>query len=167
MYLMLITNRIQWIQNVPIYISVHTSLIDLDKYFKTTNTAFFHNNTQNEMERIPKSRYTSSFPPESYFVNKNSKTYHTEKKKDKIKDILHSADIQNVLLSAFGRIFDIVLYPDIKNISRLWNAEKKGYHDVSSIFYHGYLKGRKEDTDVSVTYNNIELVRKHKHIIKL
>ena len=146
---------------------MHTSLIDLDKYFKTTNTAFFHNNSRNEMERIPKSRYTSSFPPGSYFINKKAKMHQKENKKDQIKDILPSADIQNVLLSAFGRIFDIVLYPDIKNISRLWNAEKQRYHDMSSIFYHGYLKGRKEDTDVSVTYNNMELVRKHKHIMKL
>ena len=119
------------------------------------------------MERIPESRYTSSFPPESYLISKNAKTHHTEKMKFQIKDTLPTADIKNVLLSAFGRIFDIVLYPDIKNISRLWNAEKKGYHDVTSIFYHGYLKGRKEDTDVSVTYNNMELVRKHKHIMNL
>ena len=81
-------------------------------------------------------------------------------KGDQRKDSQPSADIKNILLLAFGRIFDIVLYPDIKNISRQWNAKRHGYHDVTSIFYHGYLKGRKEDTDVSVTYNNMEVVRK-------
>ena len=86
-------------------------------------------------------------------------------KGDQRKDSQPSADIKNILLLAFGRIFDIVLYPDLNNISR--NEEKQGYPDVSSIFYHGHLKGRKGDTDVSVTYNNMELVRKHKHIMKL
>ena len=80
-------------------------------------------------------------------------------KGDQRKDTQPSADIKNILLLAFGRIFDIVLYPDLNNISR--NEEKPGYSDVFSIFYHGHLKGRKGDTDVSVTYNNMEVVRKN------
>ena len=84
-------------------------------------------------------------------------------KGDQREDSRPSADIKNILLLAFGRIFDIVLYPDLNNISR--NEEKQGYHDVSTIFYHGHLKGRKGDTDVSVTYNNMEVVRKNKYIV--
>ena len=80
-------------------------------------------------------------------------------KGDQRKGSQPSADIKNILLLAFGRIFDIVLYPDLNNISR--NEEKQG----SSIFYHGHLKGRKGDTDVSVTYNNMEVVRKNKYIV--
>ena len=80
-------------------------------------------------------------------------------KGDQRKDSQPSADIKNILLLAFGRIFDIVLYPDLNNISR--KEEKQGYLDVSSIFYHGHLKGRKGDTDVSVTYTNMEVVRKN------
>ena len=130
---------------------------------KITNTAFFHNNGQNTIERLSKSRYTSSFSLKPYLINKNAKKHHTEKKEDQRKDIQPSSDIKNILLLAFGRIFDIVLYPDLNNISR--NEEKQGYHDVSSIFYHGHLKGRKGDTDVSVTYNNMEVVRKNKCIM--
>ena len=62
----------------------------------------------------------------------------------------------NFLFSAFGRIFDIVLYPDHKKISAREQSGKSEF--TPSVFYHGYIKGMKKESEVSLTFYNMELV---------
>ena len=118
-----------------------------------TNTASHHNN--NASETIFPLNHSPSFSSKEIVsdeLNNNSDPATMDTKPQ-------SLEIMNVLFSAFGRIFDIVLYPDHKKISA---REKHGHSGKSeftqSIFYHGYLKGMKKESEVSLTFHNMELV---------
>ena len=125
------------------------------------NTARSHNNfnslpSHQNSPRIFLSNHTSSF---SYTTNawtdsehdSSNIVYPGNKEYQRLRSI-------NVLFAAFGRIFDIILYPDHKRIQST-RKEKNGVEHSSSIFYHGHLKGMKKKSEVSLAFHDLELVR--------
>ena len=99
-------------------------------------------------------------------LNNSSSFFANEIIPDELNSDLPNMDTQeqslqfiNVLFSAFGRIFDIVLYPDHIKIPA---KEQIGYSSPSqstpTIFYHGHIKGMKKESDVSLTFHDKKLV---------
>ena len=61
-----------------------------------------------------------------------------------------------MLFSALGKIFDVVLYPDLKEVKGNFSELKPAL----SVFYHGHLKGMKDDSYISATFQDGQLVSK-------
>ena len=126
------------------------------------NTAKSHNNfdamsTQNDATQVFSTNHTSSF---SYATNIWSNSIHDHSyNKDQAKDGKYAVESINVLFIAFGRIFDIVLQPDHKQIQKSMKTDTSIHRDSPSIFYHGHLKGMQENSEVSLTFHDMELVR--------
>ena len=122
------------------------------------NTAKSHNNFnyvsshQNSLGIFPSNHTSSlSYTKKVWTNSEHDKNNPGNKAYQKLRSI-------NVLFAAFGRIFDIVLYPDHKRI-QLKRKAKNELDYSPSIFYHGHLKGMKKTSEVSLTFNNLELVR--------
>ena len=60
----------------------------------------------------------------------------------------------NVLFSAFEKIFHVLLYPDLKDV----NGDFSELKPELSVFYHGHLKGLKDDSYISATFQDGQLV---------
>ena len=60
----------------------------------------------------------------------------------------------NVFFSAFGKFFDVLLCPDLKDVS----VDFSELNPALSVFYHGHLKGIKDDSYISVTFQDGQLV---------
>ena len=138
---------------------------------RRTNTADFHHPGTNN---IPQYMWgdISSATFESILLNHSSSisTKHgmfnkpkntiLQRTGDRLRNNLLQQNFLNLLFFAFGHNFDIVLYPDHKYIQ---SSGDNGINDSRlgtsrSIFYHGYLKGMKEDSDVSLIFNDMKLV---------
>ena len=126
------------------------------------NTAKSHNNfdaisTQNDATQIFSTNHTSSF---SYATNVWGSSIHDNNyNKGLENDGNYEVESINVLFIAFGRIFDIVLQPDHKKIQKSMKTDTSIHRDSPSIFYHGHLKGMHENSEVSLTFHDMELVR--------
>ena len=125
------------------------------------NTAKIHNNfnamsTQNDATQVFSTNHTSSF---SYATDIWSNSIHDHSyNKDLANDGNYEVESINVLFIAFGWIFDIVLQPDHKKIQKSMKTDTSTHRNSPSIFYHGHLKGMQENSEVALTFHDMELV---------
>ena len=107
------------------------------------------------------SNHTSSYSSKNHVRRKLG--YDTHNKEDSVKEGYQASGSINVLFIAFGRIFDIVLYPDHKRIpSARKDTDALDLENSESIFYHGHLKGMQYKSDVTLTFHEMELVSLNK-----
>ena len=103
------------------------------------------------------SNHTSSYSSKNHVRRKLG--YNSHNKEDFVKEGYQASGSINVLFIAFGRIFDIVLYPDHKRIpSTRKDTDALDLENSESIFYHGHLKGMQHKSDVTLTFHEMELV---------
>ena len=124
------------------------------------NTAKIHNNVDPLSTQKDELKKSSPNHTSSYLLNKNvPRKLGSNDNKDQENLEYHSSGSINVLFVAFGRIFDIVLYPDHKRIPLQRQSNySSNQEDSTSIFYHGHLKGMQDKSEVSLTFQGMELV---------
>ena len=117
-----------------------------------TNTAFDHNNG------IALPHHTFS----ERFLSNHTFSFLSSKSTNSIQENRINLESINLLFSAFNRIFDIVMYPEHKKIKRMRSETGRSRidKDASSVFYHGHLKGMKEESDVSFIFHDRKIVSK-------